>query len=216
VTTETKSVLFNAVPLFAIALAYGGVAGLVVPRLWRERQRVTTFDIALAAMFPCIGSVAAMFGVLVAVRREPLEGHLWLSFAALLVMLFPALFFFVRRPLSGSDRLREAEARTTELDRELASVKTLSAGLVGAATSEEIGRTLIQGATNAVGVDVGAMWLVSDDRNEAAGVLLCIDGRDADCSRVCISTSATSLRAPRARCSNRRRSRSTTRRRRRS
>src|SRR3954452_8859028 len=77
VSAETKAVLFNAVPLFAVAAAYLAVALAVAPRLWRERYALTANDLALALMFPCIGIPAAFLGGAALENRSAIGGHLW-------------------------------------------------------------------------------------------------------------------------------------------
>lgn len=179
-TIETKSIVFNAIPLFAIAAMYGAVAASVSPPFWRGRRQAAMSDLVLAAMFACVAGAAVLLGVLVVIRGEPLESHLWLSFGATLVALLPGIALFARRPLLDPERLRESEERRSELDRELASVKTLSAGLVGAATPAEVALTLIKGATSALRVDVGGLWLVNEEETEAEGVLLQVRDVDAE------------------------------------
>ena len=82
VSAETKAVLFNGVPLFAVEAAYLAVALAVAPRLWRERAGLTANDLALSLMFPCIGIPAAILGGAALDNRSAIGGHLWFSFAA--------------------------------------------------------------------------------------------------------------------------------------
>src|SRR5262249_48365616 len=120
VTTATETLLFNAVPLFAIAVAYGAVSAAVLPAVVRARSPETASAVALATVFPAIAVIAAVYGVTVSVRRTPVDGHLWISFGAFLLALLPTLLFFGRLAqsglVSGGDRMFAAEARTTELD----------------------------------------------------------------------------------------------------
>ena len=129
---ETKTLLFNAVPLFVIAVAYAAVSVVMVPMLWRSRDRVTTGDVTVITIFPAIAVIAAIYGVVVVDQQTPVAGHLWLSFAAMLVGLAPAVLFFGRLLradlVSGGARVREAEARTSALDRELSAVTELGSG----------------------------------------------------------------------------------------
>ena len=62
---ETKAVLFNAVPLFAVAAVYLAVTVVVVPRLWRERKQLIANDLALGLLFPCVGIPAGILGAAV-------------------------------------------------------------------------------------------------------------------------------------------------------
>ena len=183
-TIETKTLVFNVVPLFALAVAYAGVTASVVPVLWRARGRATAADVALITLFPVVALVTALFGAIALQERTPFAGHLWLSCAALLVALLPAGLFFGRAAraglVSGGDRVREAEQRTTELDRELAAVTDLSSSLVGAETAEAVASPLIAQAVELVGVEFGAVVLISDDRSEAVGILACKLGQRED------------------------------------
>ena len=179
---ETKTLLFNAAPLFAIAFAYAAVSLAILPSLWRSRNRATTGDVTVVTIFPAVATIAAIYGVIVAEQREPVQKHLWLSFAAMLVGLAPAVLFFgrlVRAGLvSGGARVREAEARTTELDRELTAVTELGRALVHTQTTEDVGRTLIDEAIKLLGLEFGSLALVNEDQTEATGVVARLEGAD--------------------------------------
>jgi GAF domain-containing protein len=183
VSLETKTLLFNAAPLFAIAFAYAAVSLAILPSLWRSRNRATTGDVTVVTIFPAVATIAAIYGVIVAEQREPVQKHLWLSFAAMLVGLAPAVLFFgrlVRAGLvSGGARVREAEARTTELDRELTAVTELGRALVHTQTTEDVGRTLIDEAIKLLGLEFGSLALVNEDQTEATGVVARLEGADA-------------------------------------
>ena len=181
-STETKTLLFNAVPLFAIAVAYGAVSIAIVPTLWRNRSRATAGDLTVATIFPAVAIVAAIYGVVVADNPTPLADELWLSFAAMLVGLVPAFVFLIRAAraglVSGGARVLEAEARTTELDRELTAVTELATALVRTQTVEGVARTIIDEAAKVLGVEFGSFVLVRDDLSEATGVIARRDGVD--------------------------------------
>ena len=181
-STATETLIFNAAPLFAVAAAYVGVTAFVVPAIWRARERATAADVTLATIFPVVAVVAALFGTIELEERTPFAGHLWLSLAAFLVALLPAGLFFGRAAqaglVSGGDRVREAEQRTTELDRELSAVTDLSASLLGAQTPLAVAGPLIDQAVALVGVEFGALMLVAEDLSEAVVVLARRDGRD--------------------------------------
>src|SRR5207245_3263275 len=87
VTNDTKAIVFNAIPLFALSVAYAAVAAALLPILWRERHRASALDLTLGTIFPAVAGISALYGVIVLDERRPLQGHLWLSFAALLVAL---------------------------------------------------------------------------------------------------------------------------------
>ncbi|MHB8642038.1 MAG: GAF domain-containing protein [Gaiellaceae bacterium] len=181
-SSETTTLAFNAVPLLAAGVAYGAVAVAVTPSLWRLRSRATATDVTLAAVFPVAAALAFLYGVLVIVHRQPLEGHLWLSFAALLLALVPPALFFARLARSGlvtsGARMHAAEERTSRLDRELSVVTDLSASLVAAETVGDVARTLIDRALLLVEAEFGALTLISDDQSEGSGVLARRGGKD--------------------------------------
>jgi len=182
VSIETKTLLFNAAPLFAIAVAYAAVSAAILPSLWRSRSRATAGDVTVVTIFPAIAAIAGIYGAIVVDQKRPVQDHLWLSFAAMLVALVPAFFFFGRRVraglVSGGQRVREAEARSTELDRELSAVTDLSRSLVHATTAEAVGRTLIDEAAQLLGVEFGSLALIDDDLNEATRVIARVEGED--------------------------------------
>jgi GAF domain-containing protein len=182
VSLETKTLLYNAAPLFAIAVAYTAVSAAIQPSLWRSRSRATAGDVTVITIFPAIAAIAGIYGAIVVDQREPVQHHLWLSFAAMLVGLAPALFFFgrlLRAGLaSGGQRVRDAEARSTELDRELSAVTDLSRALVHAPTAESVGRTLIDEAATLLGVEFGSLVLINEDLSEATGVIARVLGED--------------------------------------
>ena len=183
-STETKTLVFNAAPLFVIAAAYAAVSVATLPAVWRSRSRATAGDVTVLTIFPSVAVIAWIYGLMVADRGEPVQDHLWLSFAAMLVALAPALLFFgriVRAGLvSGGDRVRKAEARTSELDRELTAVTELATALVRAETPQAVGRTVIDEAAKLLGVEFGALVLISDDRREATGLIARSEGADVE------------------------------------
>ena len=126
----TESVLFNAVPLLVLAAAYLTVGAALAPTLWRERAHLTAIDAALALLFPSLALMAAISGAVVLYDEQPIGGHVWVPFAAILVGLVPPALILLRwreRTLlaTGGVRARAAEERTQELDRELDAVARL-------------------------------------------------------------------------------------------
>jgi PAS domain S-box-containing protein len=179
---ETKTLVFNAVPLFVIAVAYAAVFIAVLPSVWRARSRATAGDVTVVTIFPAVAAVAAVYGAIVIQQDEPVQGHLWLSFAAMLFALVPAVVFFgrlVRQGMvSGGARVREAEARTTELDRELTAVTELATALVRTETVEDVARTLIDEAAELLGLEFGSLVLINEELTDATGVVARVQAKD--------------------------------------
>src|SRR5690242_6610767 len=96
VTSEHQAVLLNALPLLVLAAVYLVIAVAVAPLVWRQRRRMQVLDWALAAVFPSIGICACVLGVLVLHDKRPLGNHAWISFAAILLALVPALIVVLR------------------------------------------------------------------------------------------------------------------------
>lgn len=182
---EDQAVYFNAVPLFALAGAYLLVAAALAPTLWRERSRVSVTDVALALVFPAIGISAAILGVVVLYDRSPVGGHVWPPFVATLIALVPALIFLRRWStpstvvMSGA-RAREAEQLVTVRDRELASVATLTNSLSRTQDPVEVARVLLDEVASLLQVEFTALTLVTDDKDEAIGLLARSGGEDLD------------------------------------
>jgi hypothetical protein len=122
VNESTKAILFNALPLLALAGAHAAVSGALLPTLWRGRMRAHPLDWGVGLIFPGIAVAAGIFTVLVLHERRPLGGHLWLSLAAVLAALAPALLLLARWRerafvVGGIGRTREAEERVSHRDR---------------------------------------------------------------------------------------------------
>ena len=173
---EDQAVYFNAVPLFVLAAAYLVVAGGLAPTLWRERRRVTAPDVALSAIFLGVGILAAIFGAVVLHDRSPVGGHVWPPFAATVVALIPALIFLRRGTapagvvMSGA-RAREAEQLVSLRDRELDAVARLVNSLARTQEPAEAARTLLDEVESLLGTDFNALALVTEDEDEATGLL---------------------------------------------
>jgi PAS domain S-box-containing protein len=186
VSPEDQAVYLNALPLFVLAAAYLAVAAALAPTLWRERSRVTTTDVALAAIFPAIGVAAAILGAVVLYDRSPVGGHVWPAFVATVVGLLPALVFLRRwsEPagvLMSSARAREAEELVSVRDQELDAVARLVNSLVRVQEPVEAARALLDEVESLVGTDFNALALITKDGDEATGLLARSGGRDVAC-----------------------------------
>jgi two-component system phosphate regulon sensor histidine kinase PhoR len=176
VNPDDKAVFFNALPLFALAAAYLAVAAALAPRLWRERARLRLTDLALALIFPCIGVPLAIFGAVVFYERRPIGGHLWVSFAACLIALVPALLFLARwrergELVTSGARVREAEELVTARGRELEAVAAISDVLARTTDAEAAGRVLLDEVAKLFGIEFTALALIDEEQGEARGLL---------------------------------------------
>ncbi len=171
----TQAVLFNALPLLLLAAAFGAVSAALLPRLWRERSSAHPLDWGVALVFPGIALAAAIFGILVLHERRPFGGHVWLSLAAVLAALAPALLLLARWGdrrfvVGGIGRSIEAEERISVRDRELGAVADLSVALGRARDMGEVARPLVRQVTTLFGVGFCGVVTVEDGEQEARGV----------------------------------------------
>src|SRR3954453_5405864 len=143
-SSERQAVLLNAVPLLALAAIYLALATTLAPVIWRERRKMQLLDWAIASLFPAIGAVALVLGILVLQDRKPIGGNGWVALGALLLALAAAVGVVPRgvvvvlrwdergQFVGGITRAREAEERVTLRDRELGTVAAITNALVRA------------------------------------------------------------------------------------
>jgi PAS domain S-box-containing protein len=162
VSQANQALWFNGVPLLLVAAANLGASVLLGRRLWAERRAVGLPGLAAFLVFPIVGAVALAYGVVVVVDQEPLAGHVWLSFAAAVLIGLPAVLALVRpdafagAPMVAPEPAESKGAPTTALvddpavlaDRLLQKIETLvDAEISGLYLVDEAGRT----ATGIVG-----------------------------------------------------------------
>ena len=70
-----------------MAFASVAVTAALVPAVWRDRHSAHSLDVATVTIFPSLAFTAAVLAVLVVIDQQPLGGHLWSSFAAIVVAL---------------------------------------------------------------------------------------------------------------------------------
>jgi PAS domain S-box-containing protein len=176
VSPQDKAVYLNAVPLLVVAASYLYVATALAVTLWRERERVTPADIALASIFPAVGIAAALLGAVVFYDRSTVGGHAWPAFVACVILLIPALAFLLRgrerkNVLIGTVRAREAEQLVSLRDRELDSVASLGRSLARTQDPAAAGRALLDAIESLLGNEFAALALIGEDGREAHGLV---------------------------------------------
>ena len=180
-----QAVYFNALPLLIVAASYLFVAALLGRALWRQRERVTTADLALASIFPAVGIAAAILGIVVLEDGEPVGGHIWPPFVACVIALIPALAFLFRgqeraNVVLTTARAREAEQRVSLRERELDSVASLSRSLARTQDPASAGRALLDEIESLLGVEFAALALIDEDGREAHGLVARTANEDID------------------------------------
>jgi len=185
VSTATEAVLVNALPLFLLAGAYLLVAAALAPAVWRDRVGSHPLELATVAIFPAVAFTATALGIAVVVDARPLGGQLWLSFAAALVALVPALLLLTRWSergllVGGVRRVREAEELVLLRDRELGAVAELSTALARAGREEEAAAPLVRAVQDLLGIDFTAVAVIDSKQTEARGVVGRLQGGDVD------------------------------------
>jgi PAS domain S-box-containing protein len=185
VSQATEAVIFNGVPLLLLAAAYAAVTGAILPLVWRDRAKAHPLDWAIVLVFPGFAMACGIFGVLVLREQRPFGGHIWLSFAAVVLALVPALLLLARwrdRALvvGGIRRTQEAEERVSTRDRELGAVAELSNALGRAHDLIEVSRPLVRQVTSLLGVGFAGVVVIAEDGDSAAGVYGELNGDTAD------------------------------------
>ena len=175
VSQATEAVLFNGLPLLLLAAAYAAVTAAVLPQLWRDRSRAHLIDWAIVLVFPGFAMASGIFGVLVLRDRQPFGGHTWLSLAAVVLALLPALLLLARWRdrafvVGGIGRTMEAEERVSNRDRELGAVAELSNALGRAHDLVAVARPLVRQVTSLLDVGFAGVTVVSEDGDRAVGV----------------------------------------------
>jgi PAS domain S-box-containing protein len=181
VTEEAQALLLNAIPLLALSALYLAATLAMAPAFLRERAEMRQIDLAVALVYPALALAGAILGVVVLVTREPLGGNAWLSFAAILVGLVPALSVLAKGSerslfLTGARRARDAETRTLAHERERAAVAGFTAELTRAEGVEAVARLLVEHGARVLEVQFAALTLVDEGR--ARGLLAQLDGTE--------------------------------------
>ena len=220
VSSQDKAVYLSVVPLLVVAASYLYVATALAVTLWRERERVTPADLALASIFPAVGIAAAVLGAVVFYDRSTVGEHPWPAFAACLIALVPRARVPVARPRAeerpdrhgartrSGRRLRATASSTPWPARSLALARTHDPAAAGRALLDEIEGLL---RNDFAALRSSGRTAVRHTVSSPARVPTTSTG-----GRRCGSTCATRPRASPARTSRRRRSSSSTSNRRRS
>ena len=174
-SAETQSILVNGVPLLVVAGAYGSLAGAVAassPRRWGRARFART---VLATTFASLAVAAATLGALVVYEREPLAGHGWISFCAVLVLLAPPVVSLLRWRAAAApvaaDTAEEVAGTGSLRRRELESVGAVAAELARATDADTVAHVLLDAVFGLVAVDFAAVAVVSDDGKHAHGLV---------------------------------------------
>jgi PAS domain S-box-containing protein len=185
VSQANQALWFNAVPLLVIAAAYLGASALLGPPLWGERGRASLTDIASFLVFPAFGLVAAAYGVVVLIDREPLTGGVWLTLAVALVAALPVLPILLRSRdrailATGAIRTREAEARSSSQDREMRSMTAMTSALGASDDAGTVAVALLEQVEEIAGVELACLMLVDDHERTASGLVGRLEQHELD------------------------------------
>ncbi len=185
VSLHTEVLLFNGVPLLVLAAVYLGITIALAPLVWSERERASALELAFLSLFPAVGVLTALLGALVLASDTALGGHVWISFATVLIACVPPAAVLSRWPerrrlVSGWFRAREAEERATALDRNLDSVADVSKALARAGDEEAVAEALLAEVSSLLDVDFAAVATIDEERREARGLLGRVDRQELD------------------------------------
>ncbi len=173
---ETQAVLFNALPLLALAALYLTAGAALAPGLpataWRQPSRLRERGLATALVLPCVGVSAAILGIATLVDREPVAGSVWLSLVAILVAGVPAALLLAgwsRHPADEAEDHGTAAPQTesmVQIERGFYRIAAvLSEPLSAAATLDAVA----QAASESLGGDSAAVLRAAGGALELAG-----------------------------------------------
>jgi PAS domain S-box-containing protein len=172
VSQADQALWFNGVPLLLVAAANLGATLVLGRRLWAERRRARLSDLGAFLLFPIVGVVALAYGVVVVLDREPLGGHVWLSFAAAVLVSVPAILALARpAAFLGS-------AGSTALESDGAESKAVVRRVVAGDDPTTLANGLLQEVEKLLDVEISGLFLIDEDSRTAAGVVGRVNGRE--------------------------------------
>ena len=178
-TTETKAVLFNALPLLLLAALYLAAGAALAPAPWRARWPRGRAD-ATGLVFPCIAVAAAVAGAGVLATRQPLAGNTWVSLAVIGIAALPALALLGARRAAPATAAAPDAVAAPPLDADIRSADRLSLDLSRAGDPYEIGRLVADEAAALFRADLVEVALVDEHGRTARVVAARQAGRDVD------------------------------------
>ncbi|HEY7560717.1 MAG TPA: GAF domain-containing protein [Gaiellaceae bacterium] len=170
---DTQTMLLDALPLLALAGLYAVVAIVLGVALVRER-RATWLGLGIWLLFAVVAVFSAILGGLRLAGRDPIGESPWLVLAGVVVLAVPAVVVLFRgheRTLlvSARRRVREAEERAAEREREADAISRLSTELSRAQTTREATDSLFDEVEALLAPDVLLLALVDEERRRASG-----------------------------------------------
>ena len=167
-----QALWFNAVPLLILAAAYLGATALLWG--WRAGRSPVLEDAQLLAS-AIFGLIAATYGIVLLLEREPPPGGVWLTLAAAIAAAVPAGVTLLRgraRPQEGAPGALRA--------RELESMAAITTALGRSDDSSAVAVALLEQVEELVGAELACLLLVDDQSRTAAGVVGRVQRRELD------------------------------------
>lgn len=134
------------------------------------RRRPGLADLAFFFPFLVVGVVALVYGVVVVVDRQPLGGHVWLSFAAAILIGLPAVLALAYPEAFGGPSVRPVP----DAAESPAARGTALAGN----DPETLADDLLQKVEKLVDAEISGLYLVDEDSRTATGVAGRLAGED--------------------------------------
>ena len=170
---ETETML-HAVPLLILAVLYGLVSILLGISLVRER-RTSWFGVGIWLLFALVAALAGLLGGLALADQDVFEQEpTWLVIGGAIAVAIPGLIMLFRghdRSLvfQARRRVREAEDRATEREREADAISRLSATLSRTHTAEEAVESLFDEVEALLEPDALLLARIDEESRRALG-----------------------------------------------
>jgi PAS domain S-box-containing protein len=162
VSQANQALWFNGVPLLLVAAANLGASVLLGRRPWSERGRAGRAGLEALLVFPIVGVVALVYGVVVVIDKEPFAGHVWLSFAAIVLLGAPAVLALLRPEMFLRPAVVDGE--------EAGEPETAVARSVAGHDPASVADGLLREAEQLVDAEISGLFLVDTDSRSASGV----------------------------------------------
>jgi PAS domain S-box-containing protein len=172
VSQANQALWFDAVPLLVVAAAYLGASALFLRTGRRRRLDARHFDIA-TLVFAAVGVALGIYGVVLAIDREPPSGGVWPTFVVALILAVPAVLALAR---GAGASLAGSPVRGTELE----SMAEIASAFAGTDDVAAIARELLERVEPLVSVELACLFVVDGETRSASGVIGRVGGRELD------------------------------------
>ena len=174
VDQTTRVIVLEAAPLLFLSALYLGVAAALAPYLWR-RQRFSWLGFGVWMLFVLIGALAGAIGGAKLDDDDFLGGVApWPVLALIALAVVPPIIFIARWSerrllVQAGSRVREAEEKASDRQRDAKAISRLSTALTKTGSGEEAAKQLFQELEQVLQVRKAMLAEVDEEARRARG-----------------------------------------------